>query len=120
MGTQFSRTDTQPPWGMNSISDFENTDAGGKAVSLGGWGEPFYSTAWCHGSCTFQTAVYDSERNAGIIPLISWSSKDSGYTGSGPAPRVQPRGYRLRFPGRLSHGVGRRGQGLGPSLLLGV
>jgi hypothetical protein len=86
MGTQFSSGGQQPPWDMNSITNFENTDAGGKGVSVAGWGEPFHSTAWCGGYCAFQTSLYTSERSAGIIPFLSWSSNDSDYTGSGPAP----------------------------------
>jgi hypothetical protein len=66
------------------VTDFENTDAGGKAISVLSWGSPFYSGASCNGYCPFDTSLYQSVRDHGVIPWISWQSTsstgESGYT----------------------------------------
>lgn len=83
MGDQFSANGSSqgPPWDMNPVSAFESADAGGKGVSVIGWGSPFYSDSWCRGYCNFTTPIYDTVRDSGAIPLISWSSNQ--HDGSG-------------------------------------
>ena len=60
----------------NSTTNFEAADAGGKHVSVVGWGEPFYSVGYCRGYCAFQTADYKYIRSRGAIPFVSWSSAE--------------------------------------------
>jgi hypothetical protein len=82
IGTQF--TGSEPPWGWNALIDFQRIDAGGKPVSVLGWGSQWYSAAYCGGYCSFTTSLYSSVRNNGDIPWLSWSSTSStgssGYT----------------------------------------
>jgi hypothetical protein len=84
IGTQF--TGTQPPWDWNAVTAFRKVDAGGKPLSVLGWGSPFYSTKWCNGYCRFQTSQFSKVRGTGVIPWLSWGSYDAesstanGYT----------------------------------------
>jgi hypothetical protein len=82
IGSQF--TGLEPPWDWNAVTDFQNTDAGGKAISVLSWGSPFYSATNCTGYCSFTTSLYQSVRDHGVIPSISWQSTsstgESGYT----------------------------------------
>ncbi len=86
MGTQFSQLNapTQPPWDMHSVTAFESTVSGGKGVSVIGWGSPFYSDTWCGGYCGFTTLLYDTVRQSGAIPMLSWSSNQHDGAGGQP------------------------------------
>jgi hypothetical protein len=86
MGNQFSGSGSSegPPWDMDAVSRFESTDAGGKGVSVIGWGSPFYSDGWCGGYCAFTTSIYQTVRESGAIPFISWSSVQHDGTGGAP------------------------------------
>jgi hypothetical protein len=66
---------------MTAESAFQNQDAGGKASSLVSWGQPFHSSPWCAGDCDFTTSLYQTVRDAGQIPFVSWSS--TGDTADG-------------------------------------
>ncbi len=72
VGDQF--TGGHPPWDWNAQTDFQNTDAGGKAPSLLPFGAPFYSSQWCSGYCTFPTSMFDTVRAAGMIPWFTWQT----------------------------------------------
>ena len=82
IGTQL--TGTQAPWDWTPVTKFESTDAGGKSSSILPWGSPFYHSDWCGGACNFTTSIYQSVRDHGKIPWLSWSSTsstgESGYT----------------------------------------
>jgi Glycosyl hydrolase family 26 len=79
IGSQF--TGAQPPWDWNSVTDFQNTDAAGKGISVLHFGGQFYAS-WCAGYCTFPASAFDTVRNAGVIPFYSWgSSSDQGVNG---------------------------------------
>jgi hypothetical protein len=66
------------------MTDFQNLDAAGKQTSLVSWGSMFYSGPYCRGYCNFTTSLYQSVRDSGRIPWISWQSTssagESGYT----------------------------------------
>jgi hypothetical protein len=60
------------------VTDFQNTDAGAKPISLESWGESFYATAWygSGGYGQFPTTQMNTVRSHGAIPWLSWSSKN--------------------------------------------
>jgi hypothetical protein len=74
IGDQF--TGGHPPWDWNALTDFQNTDAGGKPVSLLPWGQYFYSTSWCGtgGYCPFWPGTFDAVRNHGLLTFFSWQT----------------------------------------------
>jgi hypothetical protein len=84
IGTQF--TGSEPPFDWNAETDFANLDAGGKLPSIVSWGQPFNASAYCNSSspypaghyCTFPTSVFNSVRQHGYIPMLSWSSQEVG------------------------------------------
>jgi hypothetical protein len=71
-GTQF--TTVGPPWNWQAVTDFERIDAGGKALSVLGWGSPFYAAGWCTGYCQFPTSAFQTVRSHGAIPFLTWTS----------------------------------------------
>jgi hypothetical protein len=75
IGTQF--TGSEPPWDWRAVTEFENVDAGGKPMSVLGWGSQWYSSADCGGYCGFTTSLYGSVRSYGLIPWLSWSTTSS-------------------------------------------
>jgi hypothetical protein len=69
---------------MAAETDFSSLDAGGKAPSIVEWGSDFHADAWCGGYCNFTTSLYQTVRQNGQIPLLSWGTTDNdggdGYT----------------------------------------
>jgi hypothetical protein len=84
IGTQF--TGQQPPFDWNAQAAFSKLDAGGKPASIANWGQPFYASAYCNSTppyptghyCGFQTSLFESARERGYIPMLSWSSQSVG------------------------------------------
>jgi hypothetical protein len=84
IGNQF--TGSAPPYDWNAETDFANLDAGGKQPSIVSWGQPFNASSYCTSSapyptghyCPFPTTVFDSVRQHGYIPMLSWSSNNTG------------------------------------------
>ena len=62
------------------MTDFQNTDAGGKPLSLLGWGQYWYSANWCRsggGYCTFPSYEMTTVRNHGVISVFDWADRTS-------------------------------------------
>ncbi len=84
VGSQF--TGGSPPFDWNAETAFAKSDAGGKMPSILSWGQPFFASAYCTSTspypaghyCPFQTSTFDSVRQHGFIPMLSWSSSDAG------------------------------------------
>lgn len=75
IGSQF--TGSSPPWSWQAVTDFENTNAGGKSLSLLEWGQYWYSTNWCGsgGYCTFPASQMSTVRSHGVIPFFNWEDR---------------------------------------------
>ncbi len=84
VGTQF--TGNYPPFDWNAETDFANLDSGGKQPSIVSWGQPWSASAYCTSSspypaghyCPFQTSLFDSVRQRGYVPMLSWASGNAG------------------------------------------
>jgi hypothetical protein len=94
IGPQYSATHSTPPYDMDAVPAFANQDSGGKLPSLLGWGETFYSSADCTSAapypaghfCPFQTSLFDTVRQHGYVPILSWASSNNDSS-SDPAYR---------------------------------
>ena len=75
------KTYANPPWDLTPWNLFE-THAG-KKVSIFHWGQPWYaSNQWPHGYFPFPTALANTVRSRGAIPMLDWSSFDLAARGS--------------------------------------
>lgn len=61
----------EAPWQMSVVRRFSAL-LGGKRLSVINWGSQFYSRPYCSGWCAFQTPQFQTVRNYGAIPMISW------------------------------------------------
>jgi hypothetical protein len=74
-------TGVQPPWDMSAVSDFAGLV--GKAPAILPFNIPFQQ---CGGSCfwwPFPTALMNTIRNYGAIPMLNWASMSSPLPNDG-------------------------------------
>jgi hypothetical protein len=83
IGSQF--TGAEAPWDWTSGpsatqpsgTDFSNTVAGGKSISILHFAEPWYDTVDCGGFCSLNTTALNNIRANGVIPMLDWLSEDT-------------------------------------------